>query len=65
MPLLGTPNKAHIIEAVVQNNGYTQQKASGSVEKLLELIKFTPEKGEYVLISSFGIFCVKKNWVER
>jgi nucleoid DNA-binding protein len=50
MPLLGTLNKAHIIEAVDQDNGYTQQKASESVEKLLELIKFNLEKGEYVLI---------------
>jgi nucleoid DNA-binding protein len=53
MPLLGTLNKAHIIEAVDQDNGYTQQKASESVEKLLELIKFNLEKGEYVLIYSF------------
>ena len=65
MQLSGTLTKAHIFEAVVQNNGYTQQKASESVEKLLELIKFTQEKDEYVLISSFGVFCVKKNWVER
>jgi nucleoid DNA-binding protein len=65
MPLSGTLNKAHIIEAVVQNNGYTQQKASEFVEKLLELIKFSQEKCEYVLISSFAIFGVKKNGVER
>ncbi|MGD2013838.1 MAG: HU family DNA-binding protein [Desulfobacterales bacterium] len=65
MPLLSNPNKTHIIEAVVSNNSYTLQKASESVEKLLELIKFTLEKGEYVLISSFGIFGVKKNWAEK
>ena len=60
MPLSGTLTKAHIIEAVVQNNGYTQQKASETVEILFELIKSTLENGEYVLISSFGKFCVKK-----
>jgi integration host factor subunit alpha len=60
MPLSGTLTKAHIIEAVVQNNGYTQQKASETVEILFELIKSTLENGEYVLISNFGKFCVKK-----
>jgi len=58
MPLSGTLTKAHIIEAVVQNNGYTQQKASETVEILFELIKSTLENGEYVLISNFGKFCV-------
>jgi len=32
MPLSGTLTKAHIFEAVVQNNGYTQQKAFESVK---------------------------------
>jgi integration host factor subunit alpha len=65
MSLSGTLTKAHIIEAVVQNNGYTQQKASETVEILLELIKSTLKDSEYVLISSFGKFCVKKKKVAR
>jgi nucleoid DNA-binding protein len=64
MPKTGTLTKARIVQAVVENNGYTQQKAFETVEILLELFKSTLENGEYVLISSFGIFCVKKNWVE-
>ena len=60
MPKTGTLTKARIVEAVVENNGYTQQKAFETVEILLELIKSTLENGEDVLISIFGKFCVKK-----
>jgi len=59
MPLSGTLTKAHIIEAVVETNGYTQQKAHETVEILIELIKRCLESGEDVLISGFGKFCVK------
>ena len=59
MPLSGTLTKARIVEAVVETNGYTQQKAHETIEILLELIKRSLESGEDVLISSFGKFCVK------
>lgn len=65
MPKTGTLTKASIVEAVVENNGYTQQKAFATVEILLELIKSTLENGEDVLISSFGKFCVKKKKERR
>jgi integration host factor subunit alpha len=65
MPKTGTLTKARIVEAVVQKNGYTQQKAFETVEILLELIKSTLENGEDVLISSFGKFCVKKKTERR
>ena len=65
MPKTGTLTKARIVEAVVENNGYTQQKAFETVEILLELIKSTLEDGEDVLISSFGKFCVKKKKERR
>ncbi len=65
MPKTGTLTKACIVEAVVENNGYTQQKAFETVEILLELIKSTLENGEDVLISSFGKFCVKKKTERR
>ncbi len=60
MPKTGTLTKARIVEAVVETNGYTQQKAFETVEILLELIKSTLENGEDVLISNSGKFCVKK-----
>ncbi|MEX1346496.1 MAG: integration host factor subunit alpha [Desulfobacterales bacterium] len=65
MPKTGTLTKARIVQAVVENNGYTQQKAFETVEILLELIKSTLENGEDILISSFGKFCVKKKTERR
>ena len=59
MPLSGTLTKARIVEAVVETNGYTQQKAHETIEMLFELIKRSLESGEDVLISGFGKFCVK------
>jgi integration host factor subunit alpha len=65
MPKTITLTKARIVQAVVENNGYTQQKAFETVEILLELIKSTLENSEDVLISSFGKFCVKKKTERR
>ena len=59
MPLYGTLTKARIVEAVVESNGYTQQKALETIEILLKLIKQSLESGEDVMISGFGKFCVK------
>jgi integration host factor subunit alpha len=65
MPKTGTLIKARIVEAVVESNGYTQQKAFETVEILLELIKRSLETGDDVLISGFGKFCVKKKKKRR
>jgi integration host factor subunit alpha len=60
MLLSGTLTKAHIVETVVETNGYTRKKAFETVEIMLELIKRSLKSGHDVLISSFGKFCVKK-----
>jgi integration host factor subunit alpha len=60
MPQTGTLTKAHIVQAVLENNGYTQKKASETVEIILELIKRSLETSEDVLISGFGKFRVKQ-----
>ena len=60
MPKPGTLTKAHIVQAIAETNGYTQKKALETVEIILELIKRSLEKGEDVLISKFGKFCVKQ-----
>jgi integration host factor subunit alpha len=65
MPLSGTLTKARIVEAVVETNWYTQQKAYETIEKLLELIKRSLESGEDVMISGFGKLCVKKKSKRR
>ena len=60
MPLSGAITKARIVEAVVETNGYTQQKAQETIEILLERIKSTLESGDDVLISGFGKSLVKQ-----
>ena len=44
----------------VHQLGFTKNKSVEIVEILLELIKSTLEKGDDVLISGFGKFCVKR-----
>jgi len=65
MPLKGTLTKAHIVDAVIEANGFTRRKSVETVETLLELIKSTLESGEDVLISGFGRFCVKQKAERR
>jgi integration host factor subunit alpha len=65
MPKKGTLTKAHIINAVIEQNGFTQKKSLETVETMLEFIKCTLESGDDVLISGFGKFCVKKKRERR
>ena len=50
--------KSYIV-ARVHELGFTKKKSVETIESLLEIIKTTLEKGEDVLISGFGKFCVK------
>ena len=54
-----TLTKAMIVDAIHEQLGYPKNKSAEILETLLELIKGTLEKGEDVLISGFGKFCVK------
>ena len=54
-----TLTKAHIVEALAKQNGYTKKLSVEIVETILEIIKRSLESGEDVLISGFGKFCVK------
>jgi len=47
------------IVADVYEIGFTKKKAVDIIENLLEIVKSTLEKGEDVLISGFGKFCIK------
>ena len=60
MPTSGTLTKAHIVNAVIEQKGYTRKKSIETVEILLELIKQTLESGDDVMISGLLKFCVKK-----
>ena len=65
MPTSGTLTKAHIIDAVIEQNGYTRKKSIETVEILLELIKQSLASDEDVLISGFGKYCVKQKAKRR
>ena len=60
-----TLTKAHIIEEIMNQNGFSKKKSIETVEALLELIKSTLESGEDVLLSGFGKFCVKEKSERR
>ena len=60
-----TLTKAHIVETLAEQNGYTKKQSVQMVETLLELIKRSLESGEDVLLSGFGKFCVKEKKQRR
>jgi integration host factor subunit alpha len=55
-----TLTKSQIINAIAEQNGFTRQKSTETVETILELIKSTLASGDDALISGFGKFCVKE-----
>ena len=65
MPFKGTLTKAHIVDSVIETNGFTRRKSVETIEILLELINSTLETGEDVLFSGFGRFCVKQKAERR
>ncbi len=52
--------KSQIVDAVAAGNGFTRNKASDTVETVLEIMKRSLESGDDVLISGFGKFCVQQ-----
>ena len=54
-----TLTKAHIVNVIHDQLGFSRKECTQLVEHLLEIIKKTLEEGEDVLISGFGKFCVK------
>ena len=50
--------KSDIVEKVYEL-GFTKKEAVDIMEQLIEIIKDSLEKGDDVLISGFGKFCVK------
>ena len=60
-----TLTKAHIINDIADQIGFTKNHSFEIVEILLELIKKTLESGDDVTISNFGKFCVKEQRERR
>ena len=57
--------KAHIVETLAEQIGYTKNQSVNTIETLLELIKRSLESGEDVLISKFGKLCVNEKRERR
>ncbi len=53
------------IVARIHEVGFTKKQSVDLVETLIEIIKRSLEKGEDVLISGFGMFCVKNKKERR
>jgi len=53
------------IVARIHEVGFTKKQAVDLVETLIEIIKSNLQKGEDVLISGFGKFCIKSKHQRR
>jgi len=60
-----TLTKANIVDAIHNDLGFPKNRSAELIEILLEQIKGTLEKGEDVLISGFGKFCIKNKKERR
>jgi len=60
-----TLTKAKIVDTVHNELGFPKNRSAELIEILLEQIKATLGKGEDVLISGFGKFCVKEKKERR
>ena len=60
-----TITKADLIEAVYEKVGFSKKESSEIVEKILETMKITLERGEKLKISGFGKFEVRHKNTRR
>ena len=60
-----TLTKAKIVDGIHNELGFPKNRSAELIEILLEQIKSTLEKGEDVLISGFGKFCIKQKKERR
>lgn len=60
-----TLTKAQIIDNIQDQLRFSKKETTDIVENLLEIMKRTMEKGNDVLISGFGKFCVKEKKERR
>ena len=54
-----------VVDAIHNELGFPKNRSAELIEILLEQIKNTLEKGEDVLISGFGKFCIKQKKERR
>ncbi|MCF8062245.1 MAG: integration host factor subunit alpha [Deltaproteobacteria bacterium] len=56
--------KADLVESLAER-GYRRKEAVELVETMLEILKETLARGEDVLVSGFGKFCMKRKRTRR
>ncbi len=57
--------KTQVVDSVQERIGFSRKKSTELVEQLIEIIKDTIERGDDVLISGFGKFCVKEKGIRK
>jgi integration host factor subunit alpha len=57
--------KSDIIDRIYTNTELPKNRSSELVDALIEIMKETLERGEDILITGFGKFCVKKKRQRR
>jgi len=55
-----TLTRAQIMELIAEQNSFARNESTEVVENLVQVIKYTLENGEDVLISGFGKLCLKE-----
>jgi integration host factor subunit alpha len=60
-----TITKAHLIDSIYNNVGFSRTKSIQLVESIVEIMKATLEEKKDVLISGFGKFSVKEKRTRR
>jgi integration host factor subunit alpha len=55
-----TLTKEELVKRIYEQVGLSRLQSRNALEALLEIIKSSLEKGEDVLISGFGKFCVRE-----
>ena len=56
--------KADVVESLIQQ-GFKRKESVQLIEALLEIMKHSLTRGEDVLVSGFGKFCVKEKTTRR
>jgi integration host factor subunit alpha len=62
---VATLTKAHIVENLFAENLFTKSESAQIIETLFELIKQSLEKGDDLLMTGFGKFCVREKTQRR
>ena len=60
-----TLKKTNIVDALIEQNGYSRKQATELVETFIDIMKQNLVSGEDIMISGFGKFSVKEKRERR